>query len=166
MTEETPSIPPVPPVEEDAFYDPSLVWSDKQIQKIKIILDGLKNGLFDQNAAQNAGVSRITFWSWQKKDPIFAAACEYARSKGVSFYTDLLKVQAEKGNVTAIKTWLESRSDEFKADQMDKKTEEALMKLLSYISNHQDFGLLPPKQNLSELTVTDTGIKVDGSPDS
>jgi len=141
---------------------PVKVWSEKQLKVQEKILEFLKLGLADANASKAAGVSRVTLWQWQKASPQFAEQCEMARSEGVAKYAQLLKDSAEKGNPSSIQYFLSRRSEEFKENQMDKKTEEALQKLLVWISNNDTFGLLPPKQELSEVKVNESGIVDNG----
>jgi len=83
----------------------------------KIILESLyKNGVVSF-ACKNAGISRETFYRWQREDFRFKEDCDDAEQMGREENCDMVEAglmkEASKGNVSAMKFFLQNNSPKY-----------------------------------------------------
>lgn len=92
-----------------------MIAADREI-KIEQILEGLKEGLPEYQAAKNAGITWNTFWNWKEADPGLRLRVEDAKRARIGILEDALYKAAMKGNVTACLTLLRKHSREWKEE--------------------------------------------------
>ncbi len=84
----------------------------KQEQK-KIVIEQLKKNPIIQLVAERSGISRATFYRWQKEDADFAKEADEAIKEGPAFVSDIAEGQLlsaiKDKNMTAIIFWLKNR---------------------------------------------------------
>lgn len=98
------------------------------------LLEGwARDGLTDEQIAQNMGVSTSTFYEWKKKHPEISEALK--KGKDVVDYEveNALLKQAMSGNITAIIFWLKNRQANKWRDKPDDGTAQNVMEKLDNI---------------------------------
>lgn len=78
------------------------------------ILDGLREGLPEYQACQNAGVGFNTFFTWKREVPGLAQQVDAAKASRITLYEDALHKAALKGNITAIMLSMRKYSKEWR----------------------------------------------------
>lgn len=83
-------------------------------EKVEQILEALREGLPEYQAAKNAGITWATFWNWKEADPGLYARVEDAKRARVGLLEDALYKAAMKGSVTACLTLLRKESKQWR----------------------------------------------------
>jgi hypothetical protein len=74
---------------------------------IETVLEGLRKGLPEYNAAEAAGISYPTWWRWRQEMPGLTERAYEAKRARIPLLEDALWKAALKGKVSAIMAWLE-----------------------------------------------------------
>lgn len=83
---------------------------NKTEQSKKALLDALEKSLgIVTTACKSAGVGRVTFYEWMKKDPDFAAAVEDIGEVTLDFAESALLMNIRQGDTTAIIFYLKTK---------------------------------------------------------
>lgn len=102
-------------------------------------LEELKEIPIVSAVCKRVGISKASVYRWLKDDLDFAKEVENALSKGRDTVTDLAEGQLisliKKGNLQAIKTWLESNTDRY---FKPKKARDPEFKFQPIINIHHD----------------------------
>lgn len=77
-------------------------------EKLVLLQGWARNGLTDEQIAQNVGVRRETIYDWKKKYPNISNALKIGREQANFIIEGKLFSKASHGNVTAMIFWLKN----------------------------------------------------------
>lgn len=80
---------------------------EQKDQTIEAVLEGLRRGLPEYKAAENAGIAYPTWWLWRQKMPGLTERAAEAKRSRIPLIEDALYKAALKGSVTACLVILE-----------------------------------------------------------
>lgn len=80
-------------------------WKDKLI----VIQGWAREGLIDEQIAENMGIATSTFYEWKKRYPEFAESLQTSKDVADYHVENALYETALSGNVTAMIFWLKNR---------------------------------------------------------
>lgn len=75
----------------------------------EMILESIRRGSTIIDACKAAGISRISFFLWRKKDPELDAKVEEALSTRAEIIEDVVFMAAKNGDVRAALEWLKHK---------------------------------------------------------
>lgn len=94
-------------------------------EKLVLLQGWARNGLTDEQIAQNVGVRRETIYDWKKKYPNISNALKIGREQANFIIEGKLFSKASHGNVTAMIFWLKNNwRDKYNDSQLSKEERE------------------------------------------
>lgn len=107
-------------------------YKDWETEEKIITLEGwARNGLTNEQIANNMSIGITTLWEWRKKSPKIANALKTGKDEADLQVENALYKEALKGNTTAIIFWLKNRKPSEWRDKVQQEiTTESAVKLV------------------------------------
>lgn len=100
-------------------------------EKILLIEGWARNGLTNEQIAENMQISVVTLWEWRKKSTKISNALKIGKEEADLNVENALYKEALKGNTTAIIFWLKNRKSKEWRDKIQQEiTTESAVKLV------------------------------------
>lgn len=100
-------------------------------EKILLIEGWARNGLTNEQIAENMQISVVTLWEWRKKSIKISNALKIGKEEADLNVENALYKEALKGNTTAIIFWLKNRKSKEWRDKIQQEiTTESAVKLV------------------------------------
>lgn len=96
-------------------------------EAIETVLESLRKGTTEYAAAENAGVSFVTWWRWRQEMPGLTERAADAKRARIPLIEDALYKAALKGSVTACLTILEKEDPEWRQRAKDLRPQQNVL---------------------------------------
>ncbi|MFR5268095.1 hypothetical protein [Veillonella atypica] len=109
-----------------------LTYKDWEAEEKILLIEGwARNGLTNEQIAENMQISVVTLWEWRKKSTKISNALKIGKEEADLNVENALYKEALKGNTTAIIFWLKNRKSKEWRDKIQQEiTTESAVKLV------------------------------------
>lgn len=109
-----------------------LTYKDWEAEEKILLIEGwARNGLTNEQIAENMQISVVTLWEWRKKSIKISNALKIGKEEADLNVENALYKAALKGNTTAIIFWLKNRKSKEWRDKIQQEiTTESAVKLV------------------------------------
>lgn len=103
----------------------------EQPERITLLQGWARNGLTNEQIAENMGIVTSTLWEWRKKSAIISNALKIGKDEADIQVENALYKAALEGNTTAMIFWLKNRRSKMWRDKIQQEiTTESAVKLV------------------------------------
>lgn len=138
-------------------------WLEKE--NLVLIQGWKRNGLTDEQIAQNIGVRRETLYEWKKRFPNIANALKVGKEQANFIVEGELFKKAIHGNTTAMIFWLKNNwRDKYNDSELSPEERKLALKRAEKLDSEIELAKLnvkDMKQQLEQLDGTDDSENVD-----